>query len=482
MIEGEDITILQLNDSHGYFEPHPEYYWVDGKEIYSEAGGYARISGYFKKARKDNPGGVIALDNGDTIHGTFAAVNNQGKDMTPILNELNFDAWTAHWEFAYGPKNLEEIVKKLNYPLLAINCYNEENDELVYPPYKVIEKKGVKFGLIGIAATIVDKTMPDFFSEGIYFTLGNEELPGYIEELKVDQGVDIIIVFSHLGYPQELKLAKEVEGVDILLSGHTHNRVYTPVTVNDTIIIQSGCHGSFVGRLDLKIECGDIVDTEHELVSIDGSIDEDLVVKKIVDKTLAPHREMLDTVIGNTETSLTRNRVMESTMDNLLLTSLLNETDAVMAFSNGWRYGAPVPPGPITVNDLWNIIPVNPPVSTCSITGRELKDMLEEDMENTFSGDPYKQMGGFLKRCKGIHVYFKVENPPGNRIQEFYVGDERVEMDRTYKAVFVTSQGIPKKFGSNRKDLDITAIESMKKYIQENSTISIGLDDNMVPI
>ncbi|MFW6038782.1 MAG: bifunctional metallophosphatase/5'-nucleotidase, partial [Candidatus Saliniplasma sp.] len=464
MVKEDNITILQLNDSHGYLEPHPEYYWEDGEEIYKEAGGYARISSYFKKVRDENPKGVIALDNGDTIHGTFAAVKNEGKDMIPILNELDFDAWTAHWEFAYGPDNLREITKKLNYPMLAINCYRKSDDELVYEPYKILKKKGVKFGIIGIAATIVDKTMPDFFSEGIYFTLGNEELPIYINELK-QKGVDIIIVFSHLGYPQELKLAEEVNGIDVLLSGHTHNRVYEPTLVNDTIIMQSGCHGSFIGRLDLEIDDDTIKGWEHELVSMDRSIDEDPIVKKMVEDVLSPHKEKLDTVVGETETPLTRNRVLESTMDDLLLRSILNETDAAIAFSNGWRYGAPIPPGTITVKDLWNIVPVDPPISVCDITGKEIKEMLEEDMENTFSADPYKQIGGYLKRCKGIYVYFKIENPPGERIQEFYIGDEKVKMDKNYRAAFITSQGIPEKYGENREDLEITAIEAMKNYL-----------------
>lgn len=482
MDEKEDISILQMNDSHGYFEPHPEYYWVDGKEVYKEAGGYARISSYLKKVREENPDGVIALDNGDTIHGTFAAVEDQGKDMIPILNELGFDAWTGHWEFAYGPDNLQEITDELDYPMLAINCYDESDDELVFEPYRVVERKDVKVGLIGIAATIIDKTMPDHFSEGIYFTLGNEELPGYIDRLRKEEDVDITIVFSHLGYPQELKLAKEVDGIDILLSGHTHNRIYEPAVVNETIIIQSGCHGSFIGRLDLNMEDGTITGHRHKLVTMDDSKDEDMDVKKVIDDTLSPHRDMLNTVIGTTKTPLTRNRVLESTMDNLLLRSMLNETDAVMAFSNGWRYGAPVPPGPITMNDLWNIVPVDPPISTCKITGKELKDMLEDDMEKTFSGDPYKQMGGFLKRCKGIYVYFKVENPPGNRIQELYVGQKRAEPDELYSAAFITSQGIPKRYGTDRKDLDISAIEAMERYIHEQSPISVELDDNMVPI
>src|SRR5690625_6436380 len=98
-------------------------------------------------------------------------------------------------------------------------------------------------------------------------------------------------------------------------------------------------------------------------------------------------------------------------MDNLLLESLLDVSGAEIAFSNGWRYGAPIPPGEITMNDLWNIIPTNPPVSIVEITGAEIIQMLEENIENTFASDPYKQMGGYLKRCLGMKMFIKLENP-----------------------------------------------------------------------
>lgn len=122
-------------------------------------------------------------------------------------------------------------------------------------------------------------------------------------------------------------------------------------------------------------------------------------------------------------------------MDNFLLQSLLESTGAQLAFSNGWRYGAPIVPGQITLNDLYNIIPMNPPVSTVELTGEEIKAMLEENLERTFSCDPYEQMGGSVKRCLGLNVYFKIENPSGNRIQKsLYVLFKQPELFNIYYA------------------------------------------------
>lgn len=447
MSRSKRLTILQLNDSHGYFELHPELYWAGDKAVYRKAGGYARIATIFKQARQENPDATIALDNGDTIHGTFLAVNNKGEALVPILNALDFDGMTAHWEFAYGPDNFKKIVDKLDFPMLAINCYEKFTNKLVFPPFQIVERGALRVGVIGIAATIVDKTMPKHFSKGIYFTLGKQELPHYIKHLRENEGVDLIVVLSHLGYPQELKLAEEVDGIDVLLSGHTHNRVYEAVVVNGAIVMQSGCHESFIGKLDLKVENGFVHDFCHELINVNESIEPDPEVEAMVEDALAPHQDMLNTVVGKTETALNRNTVLEATMDNLLFKALIDISDAELAFSNGWRYGAPVVPGPITINDLWNIIPTNPPVSLCKITGEELWKMMEENLERTFSRDPYKQMGGYVKRCLGLNIYFKVENPNGKRIQDFFVGGKWLDRSKIYTACFVTAQGVPERYG-----------------------------------
>jgi sulfur-oxidizing protein SoxB len=482
MADNTNLTILQINDTHSYFELHNELFWAGKREVYQKVGGYARIATIFREVKDEKHGKVICLDNGDTIHGTFPAVNSKGQALISILNELELEAMTAHWEFAYGPDNFRNIVAKLNFPMLAINCYEKNSQKLVFPPFRIVEIENLRVGIIGIAATIVDKTMPNHFSEGIYFTLGNKELLGYIKQVREIEKVDLIVVLSHLGYPQELKLAKEVNGIDVLLSGHTHNRLYKAVVVNNSIIIQSGCHGSFVGRLDLEVENRRVRKFHHKLINVDESIKPDKKVESIVNKRLDKDRDMLKVVVGKTKTDLNRNRVMESTMDNFLLEALNAVTGEKIAFSNGWRYGAPVKAGPILVNDLWNIIPTNPKISICKITGEELWAMMEENLERTFSCDPYKQMGGYVKRCSGLNLYFKIENPEGKRIQEFFVNGKRLNRSKVYSACFVTTQGIPEKYGKDRHSLDLRAIDALKEYLEKKETVSAELQRTIVPI
>lgn len=482
MATSKTLTIMQMNDSHAYLELHPELFWSGDHAEYRKAGGYARIAAVLNQVRQDNPGRVLAFDGGDTIHGTYVAVKTQGEALIPILNTLGFDAMTAHWEFAYGPDQFRKVASQLSYPMLACNVYDQVSHKLIFPPYTICEASGLRIGVIGIASTIVDKTMPPSFSKGLYFTLGNEELSGYISKLRQEEKVDLVLVLSHLGFPQDVKLAQEVKGIDVLLSGHTHNRLFAARQVGDTIIIQSGSHGSFLGRLDLEVEDRHVISYKHELLVIEESIQPDKTAQALVEEAILPYREELDQVAGQTSTALHRNLLLESSMDNLLLQSLLEHTGAQIAFSNGWRYGAPIVPGPITLNDLWNIIPVDPPVSTVQLTGDEIRTMLEESLEHTFSQDPYCQMGGYVKRVLGMNLYFKVENAAGQRIQELFVQGQTLKGDQLYTAAFVTAQGVPDKYGVNREDLELHAVEGLRKYVAARSPVDASQRGTVIAI
>lgn len=122
------------------------------------------------------------------------------------------------------------------------------------------------------------------------------------------------------------------------------------------------------------------------------------------------------------------------------------------------------------MNDLWNIIPSNPPISTVDLTGVEIQEMMEESLERTFSADPFGQMGGYLKRFRGLTIYGKLENPPGHRIEHIFTVDAALAADHSYKAAFVTAQGVPQKFGRNRQDLPVKAINALQDYFRRQST------------
>lgn len=469
------LTILQINDTHAYTELHPEIFWEANGAVYRLAGGYGRISTLVQQARAEHPGRILLLDNGDTLHGTYPAIQTRGQALIPLLAHLRPDAMTAHWEFAYGPQTFQERAAELPYPVLTMNVRREGTGEPIFPAYQVMEVGGLRVGIAGIASNIVDKTMPASFSRGLTFGLGRDELPEIVQTLREQEKVDLVILLSHLGFPQDLQLVTDVPGVDICLSGHTHNRLFRPVQQGNTLVMQSGSHGAFLGRLDLEISGGQVIDFQHRLMEVSQSITPEPEMEMLVQQALQPFRAELSEVVGETRLPLDRGLNLETTLDNLLLYALCESTGAQVAFSNGWRYGAPIVPGKITMNDLYNIIPMNPPITTVELSGDELVSMLEENLEHTFARDPYWQMGGYLKRAMGIKVYFKVENPYGQRIQKVFVGSDEVQAGRAYPVVFVTEQGVPAKYGRNRQQQPQKAVDALQDYVRKHSPLEIGL-------
>ncbi len=463
-----ELSIGFINDVHSYLEPHPELFYENEKRYIKTAGGYARIKSIFKKIKDENPN-TLFLDGGDTFHGTLPAVQSEGEVLVPLLNQLDLSAMVGHWDFAYTPEHLLELGSQLNYPVLGCNVYRTDGSAFL-PPYKIFEINGLNIGVIGICSNIIDKTMPPKFSEGITVSDGIKETQNCVRELK-EKGMNLIILLSHNGFPQDIELLKRISGIDVCLSSHTHNRMYEAAKVGESIIIQCGCHGSFVGHLQLQIEENRIENFKYQLIETDDAFEEDTAMKAQVEDILKPFAEMKNTMVGTAEIILHRYSTLSSTMDDFLLSAVNFAADTEISFSNGWRYGAPIDKGNITLWDLYKIVPMNPIISTTALTGKEIFEMLEENLEHTFSSEPMKQMGGYIKRCNGLLILMRIENPAGYRIQDIYFKDQHLEKDKTYKVSFLTEQGVPKKYGTARKHLHFTAIDAMRKYLEINPVV-----------
>lgn len=463
-MESKKLTLIQINDAHGYIRPHKEVFFeAEGLQV-REAGGYARIKTLVDGIRNESENSLF-LDCGDTFHGTFITTQTHGNSMPPILNAMGIEAMSAHWDFAYTPSKLRDLTRRLNYPMLAANVYLYNKKKRVFDPYIIKEYDGLKVGIFGMACEHVVQGFPQKFSDGIYMSPEYKEIPRVASELRNKHKCDIVVLLSHLGMPTDYEILSKTTGIDVCISGHTHNRLNSPVKVGDSLLIQSGCHGSFIGRLDLELVNGRVVSYHHQLIPVTSDIEENPEVKKLVEEAYEPYREQLGTVVGNTNTLLCRDRASESTMDDFLLHAISHETGRKLCFSHGWRYGAPIPPGDITEEDLYNITPMNPVIVNVDLKGYEIVEMLEDFIEHTYSRNPFGQIGGYLPRAIGLRAYIKIENPHHYRIQKLYIDNEPLEADKTYPASYITEQGVPQYLGENRERLKVTAIDAMKKYL-----------------
>lgn len=456
-----NVTLFQLNDSHGYLEAHPELCWSPDGSALQDMGGFARIATVMNAARAEAPGSVLAFDNGDTFHGTPALTLSKGAAAVPVLNALGLSAMTGHWDFAYGPAQTAHLASMLAYPFLAANCHALTTAGPHFEATTICRVDGLSVGVIGLAATILDKTMPPSFAEGLRFTDGVDETRTHAARLRAE-GCDLVVVLSHLGLPQDCALAKAVDGLDVILSGHTHNRLEHPWIVNGAIIMQSGCHGSFLGRLDVTITEGRIAAYRHRLIPISEDIPEDPNVAELVLQATAPVKGMRTHVVGTTDQILHRGTCLDAPMDDVLLAAIAQAAGTRIAFSNGWRYGAPIAIGPVTLHDLWCIIPTCPPVEIVDLTGTEIIAMMEENLEATFACNAFDQRGGYVKRFCGLTFCVKLENPAGHRIEQAFGPDkDPLDPDAIHHVAFVTQQAVPPKYDRNRRHAGFTAVAAL---------------------
>ncbi|WP_338657090.1 bifunctional UDP-sugar hydrolase/5'-nucleotidase (plasmid) [Sporosarcina psychrophila] len=469
------FTLIQQNDTHGCLELHDELFWDSKGPILKKVGGYSRICKYVKDVKKENEN-VLFFDGGDLFHGTLPLLESKGNAILSLLKKMPLDGFVpGNWDFAYGKEQLQSLTSNLSFPSIACNLKDQDTGEPLLKPYIVKEMQGMKIGVIGLTYPYVDITMPPSFSEGMIFSTGVEEVQEYVEKLKDE--VDIVVLLSHMGLPLDAKLVSLVNGIDIVLSGHSHDRVIKPIILNDTYIVQAGSSASFLGRLDITFEDDKVTDVQYELITVDEKFEEDEEVKEMVNSILAQYETERSTIVGETKAILHRSTLQESPMDKLITDAYLSTCDCDVAFSHGWRYGPPMAVGPLTLYDLHTIIPSNPKLFTLELDGTALLKALENNLEQVFSSEPFDQKGGYILRSSGLMMTYKPYNPKGNRIQSLQIAGENIDLNKIYKIVGGGGQ-LFKMHEKKKAYQNIQAIDLICSYLKEKKPydVKVGMD------
>lgn len=426
------------------------------------------------RIREETAGACCFLDCGDAIHGTGAAQWTKGAAIVPVLNAMGVDLLTpGNWEWGFGPEVLRERVAQMKFPVLCCNVESADTGEKEFEPCQVREIGGVRVGFAGVTSPIVTQTMPRPMGLGLRFIEPIDALPKVIFQLRHEMNAELIVVVSHVGFPQEVKLAKEVEGIDVILSAHTHNRLEQPVRIGKTLLIQSGFGGSFLGRLNLEVRDGQVCKHRHQLIALEESIAPDAEVERVVNEQLAPYRARLGEVVGQTATALNHMTVLEATMDNLLTDAYLDLTGAEVAFSHGWRYGSPILPGEVTLGDLWQIIPTNPEVVTFELSGAQILQRVEANLESVYAPDAFQQKGGFVMRVSGLNAVVYLNNPKGTRVEHLDIAGTALDLKRRYRVAAAGEQST--QGAKDVRPTGVQAIDALRKYLGRHSPVRADL-------
>ncbi|WP_050524515.1 thiosulfohydrolase SoxB [Pseudorhodobacter wandonensis] len=404
-------------------------------KAYGKMGGMDRVATVVKSIRADRPEAII-LDGGDTWHGSMTSLLTKGQDMVNVMNQLGVEAMTSHWEWTFGTERVKEIVEGLPFPFLGQNIFDKEWDEPAFDPYTWFERGGSKIAVIGQAFPYMPIANPGWMFPEYSFGIRDERMQEMVDEVRAE-GADLVVVLSHNGFDVDRKMASRVTGIDVILTGHTHDAIPEPVLVGETILIASGSHGKYVSRVDLDVRDGKMMGFRHKLIPIFADvITPDAEMADLIDAERAPYKDQLEEVIGTTDSLLYRRGNFNGTWDDLICDAMLSERDAEIVMSPGVRWGASVMPGDnITREDIYNATSMTyPNCYRTEMTGEFLNVILEDVADNLFNTDPYYQQGGDMVRVGGMGYAIDVSKPIGERISNMthLKTGEAIDPARTY--------------------------------------------------
>ncbi|MFL9827372.1 thiosulfohydrolase SoxB [Rhodoplanes sp. SY1] len=385
---------------------------------YGRLGGLDRVATIVQAIRSERENRVLLLDGGDTWQNSYTSLATKGQDMVDCMALLKPDAMTAHWEFTLGAERVKEMVGKLGFPFLCQNVRESEFQDEVFKGSAMFERGGVKVAVIGQALPYTPIANPRWMIPDWSFGIREKELQAEVDKARA-AGAGLVVLLSHNGFDVDRKLAGRVSGIDVILTGHTHDALPAPVQVGKTILIASGSHGKFVSRIDLDVRDGAVKGVRHKLIPVLADvITPDAAMAAAIARHRAPHETMLGEVVGKTATTLYRRGNFNGTLDDVICDALLAERDAEIALSPGFRWGPTLLAGQsITREDVYNATAMTYPAAyRMTMTGARLKEVLEDVADNIFNPDPYLQQGGDMVRVGGLSYTIDVGKPIGSRI------------------------------------------------------------------
>lgn len=465
--KAQKFTILHTSDIHAQLHTHDEFFLENGKPVYKKRGGYGVLKTMIDTLRNEDPENTLVIDGGDCFQGGGVAAKSEGRAIVPLMNAVGYDLiLPGNWEVVYGKENMLKDLGGYRAAKICANMYHEKlgdfcgasvdpnadlAGEMIFQPYWTRNIAGIKIGFIGYNDPLTPKRQSPAYSCGIKFTKPELNVAKYIRILRDYEQCAMVFLVTHMGLAQQVDLANkpEVDGVDLILGADTHERVRKPIEGKYSKVTEPGAFGSFVARLDVVVEDGQVKDSHYELLDVDpDKYPADKRMLELVDEVSAPYKEHLSKVVGSTKNTLVRYYVIENPMDNLITDALMWKLKPEIAISNGFRFCPPIvadgkTPTPITNDHLWSMIPVDSDAKFGEATGKQLWDWLEKELHNVFAKDPAKRFGGWVVRFKGMTANFTMHNEMGKRVNWIKVGGKPIDLDRYYTIAACEREGDP---------------------------------------
>jgi 5'-nucleotidase / UDP-sugar diphosphatase len=431
-----ELTILYTNDFHSAIDPIPAY-WLPGSP---RLGGAAQLSALVKTIRRREPR-VFLFDSGDLFTGTFSFLT-KGEALMKLWAAMRFDAMAiGNHEFDYGSASFAPLMEKAPFPVLGANIYVKESGKRYSKPWAIVERGGVRLGVIGIIGMDARSVALPSGITTLDFTDPRGEVSAAVKELRPK--VDLIVVLAHQGktgpmqtdaeahpevqrdFDEDVELAGAVPGIDVFVGGHAHRGIETPFVHprTGTIIVQTYGYGTRLGYLKLWLRGRKIVKHRGELLKVWS---DRLTPDPAVVAALAPYREQaaktIGEVVGRCEMRLVRDYNAESPLGDFVTDVMRETTRAEVAIQNAGGLRADLPEGDVTKGNVLDALPFVNSVVTLQLTGRQLKDVLEQGLT----------LERGLVQVSGIRAVYDLSLPSGKRLVEATVAGRPIEDERVY--------------------------------------------------
>jgi S-sulfosulfanyl-L-cysteine sulfohydrolase len=470
------LTGAALLQRYGIGRASPQAYALSADDFtalaraYGRVGGLDRIATVLDAIRAERGDKVVFLDGGDTWQNSYTSLVTKGQDMVDCMAMLRPDAMVGHWEFTLGADRIKELTQSLSFPFLGLNVRDSEWNEPVFPASTMLERGGVRIAVLGQAYPYTPIANPRWLIPNWSFGIREGEVRAEVEKMRA-AGADLVVLLSHNGFDVDRKLAGRVPGIDVVLTAHTHDALPAVVEVGRTLLVASGSHGKFLSRLDLDVHGGEVKDYRYRLIPIfaDAIAPHPAVAAKIA-AIRAPHLAALGEVVGHAGSLLYRRGNFNGTLDDVICDALLAERDAEIALSPGVRWGPSLLPGQaIMREDIYNATAITYPAAyRITMSGAQLKKILEDIADNLFNPDPYYRQGGDMVRVGGIAYTIDVGQPMGQRISQ-------LRLQRTGAAIDPGHDYVVAGWGSVNEDTQGLAIwDVVEHYIAARKVVTPG--------
>ena len=427
--QASELIIFHTNDMHARVDPSDD----NGQTI-----GLAWFSAAVKATKEQNPN-TLWFDAGDTFHGTPRVNISNGMNMVELLNVAGVDVSVpGNHDYNYGSARLIELSKSFKGIELSANTVKRNSSKTIFKPYKIFKMAdGTKVGVFGLSTPeCAYKTSPANVATIDFL---DPIVQSKMMVTKLRPKVDVLIAVMHMGVDASSeftseRIAREVSGIDVIVDGHSHTELPDGITVGDTLIVQTGCHGHYLGRVKLLMR-------NHRITAKQAQLLNELEVKRIartpdpeIESTLADievrNQKLFNEVVAQSERRLTGDRLVvrrgESEFGNLVADAFRWKTKSDIAICNGGDMRTDLPGGAVTRGDLLSIFPFNNSVLVCEISGKGIREMLEHSVY------AYPASFGGFQNVSGMTFEFDPTAPIGSRVGDIFINGNRLENTATY--------------------------------------------------